>query len=184
MITGYFSDIMLCMLIKGTTKVNLYITFLGGYTKMKNYLITTLLILFSSSFIPAQTSDIQNPEITNELITIVKIEFEAFKKKDASAWEKLIDDNAIFTGHEEGYKTKNQMIEEIKSAPAVYNSASEKYDGIVSRIYNDTAILLCHTTFTFRDSSGQLQSMMFKFTRVHVKADKGWKLVYHSAIPI
>ena len=151
---------------------------------MKKYLIIPLLVLFSSSLVPAQTNDIQNPEITNELITIVRIEFEAFKKKDPSTWEKLIDDNAIFTGQADGYKTKSQIIEEIKSAPAIYNSASEKYDGIVSRIYNNTAILSCITTFTFRDSSGQMRSMMFKFTRVHVKTAAGWKLVYHSAIPI
>jgi hypothetical protein len=151
---------------------------------MKKYLITPLLVIFFCSLTPAQTKDIQNQDVTNELIAIVKTEFEAFKKKDSSAWEKLVDDNAIFTGHAEGYKTKSQIIEEIKSAPEVYNSASEKYDGIVSRVYNDAAVLLCLTTFTFKDLSGQLQSIRFKFTRVHIKSATGWKLVYHSAVPI
>ncbi len=151
---------------------------------MKRYLIITLLILFSAALIPAQISDLQNPGIANELITIMKTEFEAFRKKDPSYWEKLVDDNAVFTGDAEGFKTKSQIIEEIKSAPAIFNSASESYSGVVCRLYNDTAVLSCLTTFTFKDSSGQIQAMRFKFTRVHLKDKTGWKLVYHSAIPI
>ncbi|MDO8550271.1 MAG: nuclear transport factor 2 family protein [Ignavibacteria bacterium] len=114
----------------------------------------------------------------------MKTEFEAFQKKDPSLWIKYVDGNAIFTGSDNTFKTKDQIIEEMKSAPDIFISAAETYDDIITRTYGNTTVLSCLTTFTFISSDGNINKIKFKFTRVHIKDGTEWKLVYHSSIPV
>jgi len=137
------------------------------------------LFLLSSSLITfCQTGD------TPFFIKLLQTEFEAFRKKDPSLWIEFVDGNAVFTGADTAFKTKDQIIEEIKNAPDIFLSAAETYDNVVIRTFGNTAVLSCLTTFSFTSSNGNLTRMKFKFTRVHVKDGGMWKLVYHSAIPI
>jgi ketosteroid isomerase-like protein len=117
-------------------------------------------------------------------IKIMQTEFDAYQKKDPSIWSKYADDDAIFTGIDNSVKTKSQIMEEMKTASDIFNSAKETYDNVVTKIFGNTAILSCITTFTYTNSSGNKESLKFKFTRVHVKEGTEWKLVYHSAIPL
>jgi len=114
----------------------------------------------------------------------MKTEFEAFQKKDPTVWTKYADKDAVFTGLDNNFKTKNQIMEEMKNASDIFNSGKETYDNVITKIFGDTAILSCLTTFTFTSSDGNRKSLKFKFTRVHIKVGTVWKLVYHSAIPI
>jgi hypothetical protein len=117
-------------------------------------------------------------------IKLMETEFEAFRKKDPSLWIEFVDGNAVFTGADTAFKTKDQIIEEMKNAPDIFLSAAETYENIISRTYGNTAVLSCLTTFSFTSSDGNLVRIKFKFTRVHVKDSGLWKLVYHSAVPI
>ena len=117
-------------------------------------------------------------------IKLLQTEFEAFRKKDPSLWIEFVDGNAVFTGADTAFKTKDQIIEEIKNAPDIFLSAAETYDNVVIRTFGNTAVLSCLTTFSFTSSNGNLVRIKFKFTRVHVREGSRWRLVYHSAIPI
>jgi ketosteroid isomerase-like protein len=117
-------------------------------------------------------------------VDIMKTEFEAFQKKDPASWIMYVDDNAIFTNADNSYKTKEQIAEEMKNAPDIFISASEIYEHVVAKVFGDTAILSCISTFSFKGSDGNTNQLKFNFTRVHVKEGDEWKLVYHSAIPI
>ena len=121
---------------------------------------------------------------TETFVNIMKTEFEAFKKKDPSVWVSYVDDNAVFTNANNIFKTKNQIIEEIKAAPEIFNTATEVYESVMTKIFGNTAILSCLTTFSFISADGNRHRLQFKFTRVHAKEGNTWKLIYHSAIPV
>ena len=141
-------------------------------------------ILTFSILLLVQLSSFSQTENSAPFINVMKIEFEAFQKKDPSAWIKYADDNAVFTGIDNSIKTKNQIMEEMKNASDIFNSAKETYENVLTKIFGSTAILSCITTFTYTTADGNRESFKFKFTRVHIKEGTEWKLVYHSAIPI
>ncbi len=141
-------------------------------------LVSFLFVILFPFLVSAQTDDFAI------FVSLMKTEFEAFQKKDPALWINSVDDNAIFTGADNSVKTKDQIIEEMKNAPAIFASASEEYENVITKVYRNTAVLSCVTTFSFSASDGKLNSIKFKFTRVHVKEGNEWKLVYHSAIPI
>jgi ketosteroid isomerase-like protein len=143
----------------------------------------TILVL-SISFILALNGFCQPNNTSEAFINIMKTEFEAFKKKDPAAWLEYVDDSAVFSSASNTLKTRDQIVEEMKNAPAIFNSATETYENVNINIYGNTAILSCVTTFSFTSENGQRSRLIFHFTRVHVKEGNIWKLVYHSAIPI
>jgi len=143
---------------------------------MKTILIFLILFITQSNLF-SQTEN-------SAFIDIMKTEFEAFQKKDPTVWTKYADKDAVFTGLDNNFKTKNQIMEEMKNASDIFNSGKETYDNVITKVFGDTAILSCLTTFTFTSSDGNRKSLKFKFTRVHIKVGTVWKLVYHSAIPI
>ncbi len=140
--------------------------------------ILTLLILFS-----IQSGIFSQTENATPFIKIMQTEFDAYQKKDPSIWTKYADDNAVFIGIDNSVKTKTQIIEEMKNA-SFPSSAKETYENVITKIFGNTAILSCITTFTYITQDGNSESLKFKFTRVHVKEGTEWKLVYHSSIPI
>jgi ketosteroid isomerase-like protein len=142
------------------------------------YILTLLIPFLVQSVVFSQTDN------SAPFINIMKIEFDAYQKKDPSLWSKYADDEAIFTGIDNSVKTKNQIMEEMKTASDIFKSAVETYDNIVTKIFGSTAILSCITTFTYVNASGNKQALKNKFIRVHVKEGSVWKLVYHSAIPL
>lgn len=145
---------------------------------MKTFLaLSALLLRFNIGFCQTDT-------LSDIFVNIMKTEFEAFQKKDPTQWLKYVDDNAIFTNAENFYKTREQIAEEMKNPPDIFASATEVYSNVVVRIFENTAVLSCISTFSFNDSSGNTNEVKFKFTRVHIRDDSGWRLVYHSAIPI
>ena len=151
---------------------------------MKNIIITLLTIVtFSLPGFP-QTDNSQTNQVTSELVNLMQLEFQAYKTHDPSQWSSHVDDQAIFIGDEGGFKTKGQILDEIQKAPPIFQKASETYKRIIVRVYNDTAILTCIADFSVQESSGKVNSMYFRFTRVHLYENGKWKLVYHSAIPI
>lgn len=152
---------------------------------MMKYINSLLLltVVFSSSVF-SQTGNTQNNQVTADLVNLMKIEFEAYQTHNASQWSPLVDDQAIFVGEDEGFKTKGQILQEIQKAPPIFQTATETYHGIIVRVYDDTAILSCLADFSFKDSSGKMKSMYFRFTRVHKYENGKWKLVFHSAIPM
>lgn len=149
------------------------------------YIISILLtsLIFTYPVI-SQTGNSQSNQITTDLVNLMKMEFQAYQTHDASQWSRLVDDRAIFVGEDEGFKTKGQILQEIQKAPSIFQTATETYQVVIVRVYDDTAILSCIADFSFKDSSGKMKSMYFRFTRVHKYEDGKWKLVYHSAIPM
>jgi ketosteroid isomerase-like protein len=141
-------------------------------------------ILILLTFLLLQSDIISQVDNSTPFIKIMKAEFDAFQKKDPSIWSKYADDEAIFTGIDNSVKTKTQIMEEMKTASEIFKSAKETYDNVVTKIFGNTAILSCITTFTYINAGGNKESLKFKFTRVHVKEGAEWKLVYHSAIPL
>lgn len=117
-------------------------------------------------------------------ISIMKTEFEAFQKKNPALWMNHIDSNAVFVNADNTYKSRDQIAEEMKNASGIFSYATETYENIVTRVFGDAGILSCISTFSFKDSEGNLNRINFHFTRVHIKKGTEWKLVYHSAIPI
>ena len=142
------------------------------------YILTLLILLLMQSGVFSQTNN------SAPFIKIMKAEFEAYQKKDPSVWSKYADDRAVFTELDNSVKTKTQIIEEMKTASDIFKPAKETYDNVVTKMFGDTAILSCITTFTYINSSGGKEALRFKFIRVHVKEGSEWKLVYHSAIPL
>ncbi len=140
-------------------------------------------ILALSIFLLLQSSILSQVDNSTPFINIMKAEFDAYQKKDPSLWTKYADDDAVFIGIDNSVKTKDQIIEEMKST-SFPSSAKETYDNVVTKIFGNTAILSCIATFTYTDAVGNKKNLMFKFTRVHVKEGNEWKLVYHSSIPI
>jgi ketosteroid isomerase-like protein len=140
-------------------------------------------ILALSIFLLLQSSLFSQADGSTPFINIMKAEFDAYQKKDPSIWTKYADDNAVFIGIDNSVKTKPQIIEEMKNA-SFPSSAKETYENVITKIFDNTAILSCITTFTYITQDGKSESLRFKFTRVHVKEGTEWKLVYHSSIPI
>jgi ketosteroid isomerase-like protein len=126
----------------------------------------------------------QTNDSSEALINIMKTEFEAFKKKDPSVWMSYVADDAVFTNANSIFKTKDQIVEEMKAASAIFNTATETYEGVMTKIFGNTAVLSCLTTFSFISADGNRNNLKFKFTRVHIKEGNSWKLIYHSAIPV
>jgi len=131
----------------------------------------------------AQTDE-QINEVQTQLVNLMRMEFKAFQIKDESMWSPLVDNEAIFTGVEEGFKTKQDIISEMKNAPEFYRTASENYSGIIVKLFDDVAILSCTSTLTLKDTEGQPVSIPFRFTRIHKLENGIWKLIYHNGLPI
>jgi len=140
-------------------------------------------ILTLSIFLLLQSSILSQVDNSTPFINIMRAEFDAYQKKDPSLWTKYADDDAVFIGIDNSVKTKDQIIEEMKSA-TIPNSAKETYENVITKIFGNTAILSCITTFTYSTQGGRRENLRFKFTRVHIKVGTEWKLVYHSSIPI
>lgn len=145
-------------------------------------LIVFVLCLIASNFF-AQTDEQLNA-VQKQLVNLMRMEFKAFQIKDESAWSPLVDDEAIFTGIEEGYKTKQDIIAEMKSAPEFYRTASENYSGIIVKFFDDVAVLSCTSTLSLKDNEGQPVSLPFRFTRIHKLVNGKWRLIYHNGLPI
>jgi len=145
---------------------------------MKSFLFVSILLLFQINCFS------QNENSSEVFLNLLKIEFEAFQKKDPALWINQVNDSAVFTEADNSFKTKGQIVEEMKNAPDIFINATETYESVLTRIYDNTAVLSCMTTFSFITSNGKRNSMKFKFTRVHIKEGNNWKLVYHSAIPV
>jgi ketosteroid isomerase-like protein len=127
---------------------------------------------------------ITGQDISTPFISIMKAEFEAFQKKDPSLWIKYVRDDAVFAGTDNNYKTKEQIAEEMTNAPDIFASGIETYENVLTRIFDNTAILSCFSTFSLKTQDGRTESLKFKFIRVHIRDDEEWKLVYHSAVPV
>jgi ketosteroid isomerase-like protein len=140
-------------------------------------LLLPILLLFQIS-LTGQT------DLSAPFVEIMKTEFEAFQKKDPSLWLNHVHDDAVFEGTDNAYKSKEQIAGEMKNAPALFGTASETYENILTRLYGNTCVLSCFSTFSYRTQDGRTESFKFKFIRVHSKDDEGWKLVYHSAVPV
>ncbi len=148
---------------------------------MKALILAVAFLLSSASnLLPQQNQK----ELEDALIAIMKNEFRAFKTKNPALWEPFADDEAIFTGIDAGYKSKLDIIQEIKNAPEIYMYAEESYDGITVKQIKDLAVLSCFAHLTFSESDGKTRILSFKFNRVHLKSPAGWRLLYHSAIPL
>jgi ketosteroid isomerase-like protein len=141
------------------------------------YILTFLILFLAQQGVFSQT------DTSAPFINIMKAEFDAYQQKDPSIWSKYADDKAVFIGIDNSVKTKSQIIEEMKNS-TIPNSGKETYSNVVTKIFGDTAILSCITTFTYIDSNGGKEALKFKFIRVHVKKGSEWKLVYHSSIPL
>lgn len=148
----------------------------------KLFLFAYIIILNIVPILPQNLNE--NKEITDQLINIMKLEFRAFQTQNPNEWKSFVDDSAIFVGENDGFKTKNQLINEIKSAPKIFKNANETYGGVLVKVFHNTAVLTCITNFSVTDSTGNVKSIYFRFTRVHVLENNQWKLVYHSALPI
>jgi uncharacterized protein (TIGR02246 family) len=98
-----------------------------------------------------------------------------------------VADDAIYAGSgQRGWKTKTQILEEIKNAPTSFADASLELNEIRVRVYGDMAILHCLSTFTFRGQDGKDTKAQFQMTRAHLKRQGRWRLVSHrgSAVPL
>lgn len=145
-------------------------------------IIIFLLFLISINLI-AQTDE-QINEVQTQLVNLMRMEFKAFQIKDESAWSSFVDDEAIFTGVEEGFKTKQDIVSEMKNAPEFYRTAAENYSGIILKLFDDVAVLSCTSTLNLKDKEGQPVSIPFRFTRIHKLENGKWKLIYHNGLPI
>lgn len=145
---------------------------------MKSFLSVSILFLFQIYCFS------QNGNSSEAFLNLLKNEFEAFQKKDPSLWVKQVDDNAVFTEADNSFKTKEQIVEEMKNAPDIFLNAKETYENVLTRIFDNTAVFSCLATVSFETPDGNKNAMKFKFTRVHLKEGNNWKLVYHSAIPV
>ena len=146
-----------------------------------------MLIIFFMLLIPVTIvpqTDEQINEVQTQLVNLMRMEFKAFQIKDESAWSSLVDDEAIFTGVEEGFKTKQDIVSEMKNAPEFYRTASENYSGIIVKLFDDVAVLSCTSTLALKDKEGQPVSIPFRFTRIHKLENGKWKLIYHNGLPI
>lgn len=148
---------------------------------MKSLILASALLLLTLSSLNSQQNQ---KELEEALVAIMKNEFRAFKTKNPALWEPFVDDDAIFTGIDVGYKSKLEIIQEIKNAPEVYIYAEESYEGITVKQIKDLAVLSCFAHLTFSESEGKTRILSFKFNRVHTKSPAGWRLIYHSAIPL
>ncbi len=146
-------------------------------------LILVTLASFTFPIFP-QSGNSQNNQVSVDLVNLMKMEFNAYQTHDPSQWSTYVDDRAIFVGENEGFQTKGQVLEEIQKAPKIFQNATETYEGIIVRVYDDTAVLSCIADFSVPDSSGKARTLYFRFTRVHKYEDGKWKLVYHSAYPM
>ncbi len=150
---------------------------------MKKSFVFAFIIILNTVPISSQNLS-QNQELTDQLVNIMKLEFRAFQTQNPGEWKNFVDDSAIFVGENDGFKTKGQLINEIKSAPKIFKNANETYNGVLVKVFKNTAVLTCITNFSITDSTGNVKNIYFRFTRVHILENSQWKLVYHSALPI
>ncbi len=113
---------------------------------MKSFLSVSILLLFQINCFS------QNGNSSEIFLNLLKTEFKAFQKKDPDLWINLVDDSTIFTEADNSFKTKEQIVEEIKNAPDIFINAKETYENVLTRIFDNTAVLSCLTTFSFISS--------------------------------
>ena len=148
---------------------------------MKKLVILFVFLISSNTF---TQSDEDLTIVHEQLVNLMRMEFKAFQIKDESAWSSLVDDEAIFTGVDEGFKTKQDIVAEMKNAADFYRTSSEKYSGIIVKLFDDVAVLSCTSTLSLKDKEGQPVSIPFRFTRIHKLENGKWKLIYHNGLPI
>ena len=141
----------------------------------KKLALITIIILLLAQWIPAQTAHAET-----ELRNIMRIEFDAFRLHDPATYSGVVADDAIYVGSgRKGFKTKADIVEEIKKAPAFFASASLSLTDVQVRVYKDTAVMVCLATFRFKNEEGKDMSLQFQMSRVHVRRKGRWRLVAH-----
>ncbi|GAB4287052.1 MAG: hypothetical protein Kow0098_03040 [Ignavibacteriaceae bacterium] len=140
--------------------------------------------LFIAVLISLSVSYPQSNNLQQELVNIMKAEFKAFQTSDPSLWSVYVHEDAVFTGMQEGFQTRQDIMNEMRKASDLYKNSEEEYSGIMINEVDNTAVLTCYSTLKYTDSAGQISEMSFRFIRVHIKKNGKWMLIFHNSIPL
>jgi ketosteroid isomerase-like protein len=143
--------------------------------------VPVLLVAIVAASVPAVFAQSANSKVADEIIAIVKAQWEAGDKKNTKeAMKNVADDYTEFNGD---YATRldgkavNVRLSEASDKASGQNIASEMLNEKV-QVYGDVAILTYNFAGLNQDKDGKTEPSRAKSTRVYVKQNGKWMLVH------
>jgi ketosteroid isomerase-like protein len=140
-----------------------------------------LLVAIVTAAAPSAFAQTANKQVADEIIAIVKAQWEAGDKKNTKeAMKNVADDYTEFNGD---YATRldgkavNVRLSEASDKASGQNIASEMLNEKV-QVYGDVAILTYNFAGLNQDKDGKTEPSRAKSTRVYVKQNGKWMLVH------
>jgi len=143
--------------------------------------VPVLLVAIVAASVPAVFAQSANSKVADEIIAIVKAQWEAGDKKNTKeAMKNVADDYTEFNGD---YATRldgkavNVRLSEASDKASGQAIASEMLNEKV-QVYGDVAILTYNFAGLNQDKDGKTEPSRAKSTRVYVKQNGKWMLVH------
>lgn len=149
-------------------------------TKMRNAVLLTIMALgmicgASRQKAMGQKSD---AEIQKEIIAVDQERYDAMRKQDMAAMDRLHGDGLVFINTKGKMLNKAEYMDEIKSG--VLKFLSVEIDDYHWGMYGDTVIMNGRAKSVV-EYHGVVNKKPRRFTSVFVKMDGQWRLVAHQA---
>lgn len=114
----------------------------------------------------------------NAILALSKNKFRWMVEKKYDSLESALDDRMIFI-HSNGWQeTKQEFIDDIKSAKLLYNAIEVKE--ATARVYAETAVIIGRGNFSVK-LDGKNLAFDLKYTEVYVRKRGRWLLVSRHA---
>ncbi len=147
---------------------------------MKNLLLLAVLATVATSYAEKNTGKKASGS-EQEIIRIEQEMLDALLKGDATANERYMAQDYVFTGPDGKVMDKTQSVADVKSGDLKLESS--KMDDMKVHVYGDTAVATYGSTdkgsYKGKDISGK-----FRWTDVFVKRGGKWQLVAGHGTPI
>jgi|WetSurSiteA1Bulk_404760.scaffolds.fasta_scaffold47592_2 hypothetical protein len=149
---------------------------------MKRLIVVIVLVLTVSCLIFGQAKkQTQATSAEQELIQLENDWSDAAIKKDVAVLDRILADEATFTGSEGNLSTKAEMVADLKSGTSTVSSLV--VDKIKARVWGDTGMVWGRTTeksqYKGKDSSGQYQ-----WTDTWIKLSGRWQCIGGQTVKV
>ena len=134
-----------------------------------------ILLLAAATVLPAATSDAKTEK---EIMAALNAYKQAIIKKDATALQKVLSDDLVYTHSSNLHQDRAALIESLKG-----NAVTEDIDfkDLKMRVYGNTAVVVGDVDFHM-NTGGTRSVNHLNVLHVLVKGAQGWQLVARQAV--
>jgi ketosteroid isomerase-like protein len=134
-----------------------------------------ILLLAAATVLPAATPDAKTEK---EIMAALNVYKQAIIKKDATALQKVLSDDLVYTHSSNLHQDRAALIESLKG-----NAVTEDIDfkDLKVRVYGNTAVVVGDVDFHM-NTGGTESVNHLNVLHVLVKGAQGWQLVARQAV--